>query len=302
MAIPASGVDPVVLPVIDLGQCLRCGTCAVVCPSGTLAWDIAGPRIDLATPFGCIGCGQCMAACPSGAVSVDGRGLAADQLLAMPDPGCQASAAQFDALALSRRSIRHYTEAAVSREVVQNILDAVATAPMGIPPSPIHITVFHGADKVQQFAADMDSVFQASLPFFSPLLLALLRPLLGRAGYLMMRDFVRPLYRSLIASRARGVDALFYNAPLALQFHAAPEADVQDTAIAATYAMLAAQASGLGTCMIGSVGPMFSRAKALRRKYGIPAGNKIGVALIAGYPAVRYGRTLRRKLGGVYFA
>ncbi len=301
MAIPASGVDPHVLPVVDPVLCTACAKCATVCPSGTLVWDAGALRIEPRTAFGCIGCGQCMAVCLTQAVTVNGRGIAASEMLAAPQPEQCASAAQFDALALSRRSIRRFTKREVERDVVQSLLDALATAPMGIPPSPIHIAVFHGAEKVQQFAADMDSCFKASLPFFSPLMLGLMRPLLGAAGYAMMKDFVRPLYQELIASRARGMDVLFYDAPLALQFHAAPEADVQDTAIAATYAMLAAQSIGLGTCMIGSVGPMLGRSKPLRAKYGIPPGHKVGLALIAGYPAVQYERTLRRKLGGVKF-
>jgi nitroreductase/Pyruvate/2-oxoacid:ferredoxin oxidoreductase delta subunit len=301
MAIPASGVDPHVLPVIDFALCTQCAKCAAVCPSRTLVWENSALRTDTATAFGCIGCGQCMATCASGAVTVNGRGIAASEMIAAPLPEQCATAAQFDALALSRRSIRRYAKREVEREVVQGILDAVATAPMGIPPSPIHITVFHGADKVQQFADDMHGVFKSSMSFFNPLMLGLMRLLLGRTGYLMMRDFIKPLYQTLIASREGGVDGLFYSAPLAFQFHAAPEAEVQDTAIAATYAMLAAQAYGLGTCMIGSVGPMLGRAKPLREKYGIPPGHKLGMALIAGYPAVQYGRTLRRKLGGVKY-
>ena len=49
----------------------------------------------------------------------------------------------------------------------------------------------------------------------------------------------------------QGVDWFFYDAPLALYFYASPYADPADPLIPATYAMLAGESLGLGTCMLG---------------------------------------------------
>jgi nitroreductase/NAD-dependent dihydropyrimidine dehydrogenase PreA subunit len=299
MPVPASGVDPFVLPVINPALCTNCAKCAFTCPSLTLVWENSALRVDTGTALGCIACGQCMAICPSGAVTVDGRGLSPADMLALPALEQRASPGQFDALALSRRSIRHFAKRDVDPDVVRRILETAATAPMGIPPSPVHAVVLNGADKVQQYAEEMIGVFKRNKGMLGLFTLPFMRPIIGRYMYAMMKDFIIPIYELLIAKRAEGVDALFYDAPLVFQFHASPYADAQDCCIVATYAMLAAQSHGLGTCMIGTVPPMLGYAKPLLKKYGIPAGHKIGVTLIAGYPAVEYGRTVRRKLGGV---
>jgi len=42
-----------------------------------------------------------------------------------------------------------------------------------------------------------------------------------------------------------------------------------DAHISATYAMLAAESLGLGSCMIGSASPFLVRSKQLLQKYGL---------------------------------
>jgi nitroreductase len=41
-----------------------------------------------------------------------------------------------------RRSVREYKPDPVSREMIEQILNAASTAPMGIPPSEVHVPVF----------------------------------------------------------------------------------------------------------------------------------------------------------------
>lgn len=301
MAVPTDVAEPLVLPTYESRLCSACGQCAWICPTKTLVWENDGLRIERHTAFGCIACGHCMAICPSGAVAVNGRGLFAVDVAPLPARGQCATPAQLEALLLTRRSVRHYQAREVEPEIVQRILELAAIAPMGIPPSPVYITVVHGLEKVQQFATELDKVFRASRFFIGPFMLGLMRPMLPKAQYQLMQDFVRPLYNELIAARRQGEDRLFYNAPMVLQFHTSQFADPQDAAIVATQAMLAAQALGLGTCLIGSVGPMLAHNKALLKQYGIPPEHKLGLALIAGYPSVEFQHAVKRRLGGVNF-
>jgi len=66
-------------------------------------------------------------------------------------------------------------------------------------------------------------------------------------------------------------------------------------------AMLAAESMGLGSCLIGMVGPFLSRNKKLKEKYGVPPRNRPGIAIVFGYPDIRYRRTVKRRLARVHY-
>jgi len=176
-----------------------------------------------------------------------------------------------------------------------------STAPMGIPPSGVGAVVFHGVDRVQAFAADACDAFRRMAWFFSPAMLTVMRPFIGKENHLAMRDFVKPLLETLVKERSKGVDQFTYNAPAALLFHHGPMADAADCSIAATYAMLAAESLGLGSCMLGTTVGL-NHAKPFKVKYGIPPKNKIGLALVLGHPAEKFRNGVRRRLASVKFA
>jgi len=72
--------------------------------------------------------------------------------------------------------------------------------------------------------------------------------------------------------------------------------------VAATYAMLAAGAMGLGTCMLGGILPMIQsgrKAKAFRQSHGIKYKSREGLFLAIGYPAVTFRKGIRRTFASV---
>jgi hypothetical protein len=158
----------------------------------------------------------------------------------------------------------------------------------------------NGRDKVRQFAADAIDAFRAMRWVFSPLMLTLMRPFMGKTTCRLMREFVRPLYDHLVKRWDEGQDEFTYDAPLAMLFHADAMADAADCHIAATYAMIAAQSLELGSCMLGTTAGL-ARAGAFKKKYGIRAGNKIGLGLVLGYPAATFHRSIRRNFASVTF-
>ncbi len=60
---------PSLHPVIDLSECLGCGTCASACPEGNVISIIKGKAV-LIEPTHCIGHGACAQACPTNAISL----------------------------------------------------------------------------------------------------------------------------------------------------------------------------------------------------------------------------------------
>lgn len=280
--------------VIDEKACTRCGACARICAADVLQMD--GERVRVCdSAFGCIACGHCMMVCPVGAVTVNGRGVSPDDLRPLPQPAERAGADALAALMQARRSVRHFSDAPVDPKVIERVVEMAATAPMGIPPWDVGCVSVVGREAVQRLAGEVVKGYAGFLRIFQPWLLAAMRPFIGRATYDMFAGFVRPLAQAYVEGDRAGRDRLFYNAPALLIFHHSPYSGAVDAAIACTYAMLAAEALGLGTTMIGGAPPILQRNQALCRRLGIPAGNKPSTALILGYPAVTFRRTIRRR-------
>jgi Pyruvate/2-oxoacid:ferredoxin oxidoreductase delta subunit/nitroreductase len=288
-------------PIVDPQTCTDCGRCAAICPTGTLVAQDGKVQVAEGSFMGCIACGHCMMVCPSNSIRVSGRRIAPEDLVDLPEKDRSATPDALDAMLLGRRSIRKFRHQEVDRAAVDRILQMTSTAPMGIPPTEVGIVVFHGSPKVRQFAEDAIASFRQVLRFTRPLMLALMRPMLGRAQYQMMRDFVRPLYEAILQQWDAGNDKFTYSAPLALLFHYSPRADQTDADIAATYAMLAAESLGLGSCMLGTTVAL-ARDPAFKKKYGIPRENKTSLALVIGYPCEQFRRGIRRQMASVTFA
>ena len=299
MAVKNSHVDTAGQPSIDLKLCTFCKLCINVCPTFTLVEGDKRVVVDADTELGCIACLQCLAICPSDAVTISSRAVEANDKMQLPEVANKADAEQLSALMLARRSIRRFNEREVEPEVLDRVMAIASTAPMGIPPSDVHVIVFHGRDKVRELAVDALKCIRRGLPVLKKMVSPIGRLFLGRKTVEMFETFLIPEARSLIDEWEQGRDKLLYDAPAALYFHATPYVDEADVGIAATYAMLAAESLGLGSCMIGSLHPFFVRSKELCQKYGIPQDNKHGIALVLGYPRHKYKHAIRRRFGSV---
>lgn len=287
---------------VDYERCLGCGQCVRVC-GVTLTMDGGKPKADRDRLFGCIACGQCAAVCPQGCITVTGRALTPADIVPLPPPDGRTRYDELYALMLARRSVRLFDDREVDRETIDRIVAAASTAPVSIPPSDVNVWVLAGRDKVRAFAFEfIDQLAAKKKWIFSPLALALMRPFAGREAVEAMRDFVSPLLDNIVAARRRGEDALLYGAPLVMMFRGSPYASPADPMIAATYATLAAESLGLGSCMIGTVVPFMRQNKRLAEKYGVRPNGRDGLAVVFGYPAVEYRRAVRRSFANVDFA
>jgi ferredoxin/nitroreductase len=285
-------------PAIDAETCIGCGQCVAICPDDVLSLDGGKAAAGRGEFLGCIACGHCMAVCPTGAIAVSGRGMTPEDRVELPPTAARATADAMEALLTARRSIRKFTPQDVPRDVLERIVRMASTAPMGIPPHEVGVVVFPGPRQVQEFAADCCASFGRAARFLNPVVLAVMRPMIGRAKYEAFRDFICPLLKMLPEARKQGRDLFTYEAPAALLFHVGPMGDPADCAIVATYAMLAAESLGLGSCMLGTA-TAITQDKPLKAKYDIPPENKFGVALIVGYPAVEFRHAVRRRLASV---
>lgn len=247
--------------------------------------------------FGCIGCGHCMAICLSGAIEVFGRTLSPEDLFDLPDKEKVATYEQLHVLFQRRRSVREFREMPVDSNLIKKILDAAQTAPMGLPPSDVSVLVLNSRDKVRAFAEDFCSYLEGMKWMVAGGFLFLMRLFWSKENHELFRNFIKPLLHAYTENMRKGVNLVSYDAPLAMYFYGSPYTDPADPIIAATYAMTAAEALGLGTCMIGGVHPFIQKgrkAKEFREKQGIKFASREGLFVIFGYPKMKYTKGIRR--------
>jgi Fe-S-cluster-containing hydrogenase component 2 len=280
---------------IDGATCTDCASCAQICPTEVLRLDAGKVGIRTDSPLGCIACGHCMMVCPEQSVTVTGRGLSPADLTPLPAPSQRATAEALAALLQARRSVRRFTAQDVDSALLERIVAQAASGPMGIPPWDVGCVVVRGRAEVRHLAAGIIQGYAGFLKVVRPWLLTALRPFVRKTTYERFRSFIRPLAEMYVENHRQGRDLVFYDAPAVLLFHHSPYADLADATIACTYAMLAAEALGLGTTMIGGAAPMLQRTPALCRRLGIPPNHTPAIALILGYPATHFLRTVRRR-------
>lgn len=281
---------------IDKEKCTNCGLCVDVCPEYLVKGQNLA-EVNTNSLWGCVQCGRCMMNCPNNCIKVKGDGISENDVVPLKD-----NLPDFDSvnsLFLKRRSIRKYKNQEIPKEVIDKILEAASTAPMSIPPSEVKILVVNGFDKVQELADELVIRFDKYLKVM-PVIIKLMKPFMEKNKYKIFRDFVLPLLKMLSEERKKGNDGLFYNAPALLLFYGTEKnLDKEDMVIASTYASIAAEAYGLGTCIIGSVVPGFD-AK-LKAKYGIAKSEPLGTAFVMGYPDQKFSRGIKRKFNSVRY-
>ena len=302
MAIPTSRVKDKADIRINSEKCTGCGKCVSVCKDYGLIIENGKVRTSETAIFGCVGCGHCMAICPEGAIEIHGRTLSPFDLFELPPKESSANYEQFLSLMQRRRSIREFTNREIEPEVIELILKAARTAPMGLPPSDVNVVIFDSRAKTCGFAKDYSDYLDSMKWFVSRWFLSVMRPFWGKANDEMFRNFVSPLFDIYINKMKDGINLVNYDAPLSIYFYGSPYTDPADPIVAATYAMLAAESLGLGTCMLGGIHPLIQngkKARKLREKYKIKYQSREGLFVIFGYPAVKYKRGIERTFASV---
>ena len=184
-------------------------------------------------------------------------------------------------------------------ELIQQILDAAATSPMGLPPSEVGILVFAGYPAVKEIRDDLLLALPALTRYLTPLTMALARPFISPDTYEMYTGFMLPAFKIFVEKAAEGEDWFLYNPPLALYFYGNALNDPGDPIVAASCAMFAAESLGLGTCMLGFPPYLFQYSSKLRRKYDLPSKIQPGIMLVCGYRQFQPLRAIRRRFGRV---
>jgi len=204
-----------------------------------------------------------------------------------------------------RRSVRVFKDKPVERELIEKILEAASTAPMGIPPHSTEVVVIDERKELdfllEELVKDYSSMVKA---FANPIGRAIVRLSAGAEDFAVLKDYIVDLARYANEAYHRdGTDRYMYKAPVVMLFHGNRWAmSYEENAhLICNYAMLAAVSLGLGNTIIGLIPPIVDRSKVLRERYGIPKDNKVCTSLILGYPKYRYKKSIHRDLAGVQY-
>jgi nitroreductase len=158
----------------------------------------------------------------------------------------------------TRRACREFTEKSVSRQEVERLVEAAITAPSAMNRQPWAFAVFLGAERIRELSKEASKAALQFLPTDSPL-----------------RSHVEDPHFEL-----------FHGAPALIVVCAtnAASQSSEDCCLAAQNLMLAAHASGLGSCWIGFARPWLSQSH-VKTALGIPLALHPVAPIIVGHPA-----------------
>lgn len=287
------------LHVVDTETCLGDGICAEICPEDILEMvDEKATTVD-GRADACILCGQCVAVCPTESMTMPQ--LPMEDFERLPKQPFEYEQF-FDFLRL-RRSVRVFKDKPLEREVIQKILDAAATAPMGFPPHSTEVIVIDDKEELDFLLKEfVDNYTKTIKAFSNPIGRTIVRLAAGAEDYHSLKHHILGVARHYNeVYYEQGGDGYMRGAPVLMLFHGNRWAlSYEENAhLICNYSMLAALSLGLGSTIIGLIPPVVDRSKHLRERYGIPKDNKVCTSLVLGYPKYKYRQGIRRDLAGV---
>jgi len=277
---------------IDYDKCTNCGICVLRCER---CFTQAKDTVTAEAGENCCNlCGHCVSLCPAGAITHHKMDMGNFPDIIEP---VTFNPEQFMQFVRERRSHRYFVKKPIPRKLLEHLIDAVRYAPTGSNDQNVEIMVVENPERMRRLS-------ELTVDHFD-------RLGAGYAGQLeriqkgedeipenisVMEKFV--MYRErFILAREKGLDPIFYDAPAVIIFHATScgTTSKDNCVIASTTMGLIARTMGLETTYIGLLEIAARSSRPLMDELSLPKGNRVFSVLIAGYPKLRYLRTIDRR-------
>ena len=144
------------LHVVETETCLGDGICAEICPEDVLEMVDEKAATVEARADACILCGQCVAVCPTESMTMPQ--LPMEDFERLPKQPFEYE--EFHDFLKLRRSVRVFKDKPVERDVIQKILAAAATAPMGMPPHTTEVVVIDRREELDFLLEERQGLLQ----------------------------------------------------------------------------------------------------------------------------------------------
>jgi nitroreductase/NAD-dependent dihydropyrimidine dehydrogenase PreA subunit len=284
---------------IDTALCNGCGLCVAVCPYRVISFQ---DRVAEYSGQPCFLCGHCRAVCPQHAVRVDGLPtilglqMVAEREQCLP-PGPD-MAEEVVALMRSRRSCRNYKPDAVTPAILEDLARIGTTAPSGTNSQGWNFIILsERRDLLALGGLCADFFRRLNRLAASPPLRLLSRIFAGDALGRYHRQHRESVAEALKEWDEEGRDLLFHGATAAILVTGRKDAScpAEDALLATANILLAAQAMGLGTCLIGYAVEAIARSGAIRRSLQLPADERVYSVIALGHPALGFARPAGRR-------
>ncbi|MFX1503733.1 MAG: nitroreductase family protein [Promethearchaeota archaeon] len=222
----------------------------------------------------CMMCGHCIAICPENAILTKDI----DDIEVYPGIDAPETLVEYDKLfqlLRAKRSVRRYKKKKVPKELINKVFEAMRYAPSGANNRMWRYLIISDQEKLSKLSTEI------------------LKTTYLYGGFESAEKAIE-YYKSIKR------DPVFFGAPhLIVLYYETVQKNMtlltlraNDTGIALTYGMLAAQTLGLGTCWMGGFQGAIPGNKGILDILGIK-GHVLG-AFIVGYPAVKYLRATPR--------
>ena len=279
---------------INYQICQNCRLCVQVCPS-----KILSVNENKQTYFKeerkhiCLECGHCMAVCSTQAITVNSMTYEKDfeQI-----PENNINYPKFINFLKTRRSVREFKNKPVEKEKLQQIIEAISTAPFGAENDGISISIITEKSVIKK-SLPLISKFYRDLKkwFKNPMIRYIIKKKEGIETFNTIKNNLMPMI-NLNHYDLSSYNAITRDAPAIIIFHSKPDAEehTEDAHICNTIAMLTAHSLGLGTTIIGLIGPAVNKFPKLKDLFKIPQENKVITSIIIGYPKYKYLYSVKR--------
>ncbi len=272
-------------------KCNLCMRCVQDCASGV--WKKIAGMPAMTDPELCNQCSHCLAVCPKNAIENDYlkpakvRRVKRKQI----DPDV------YKEIALSRRSIRHFTDDPVDPDTVKKIIEVARFSPTASNSQHVSYIVITDPEVLKEIS---EMVFDLAVSFYKysttrsgQFIFKGLK--MSAAVEAMLEKYIEPM-AYYIELKDAGRDLILHHAPVLMLLHGPGMSffGADNCNIAAANITNYAHSLGLGSCYIGFVTILSRISKKLCRLVNLPKSRKVYASVVLGHPSIKHTNIVSR--------